>query len=90
MRRQLWTEPETSLRIYTRFIKKVESDEEKEANMYVERTVHAFFDRFPHAVVCPNPVSDIKSMIDGEWMQNHLRNHHARVFCIQKWHGYGT
>lgn len=87
LRKQLWIEPDTSLRIFTRFIKKVESDEEKEANMFVERTVHAFFDRFPHAVMCPYPVNDIKSMIGGEWMQNHLRNHHAAFFVFKNGKG---
>jgi len=87
LRRQLWTEPSTSLRIFTRFIKKVELDEEKKANMFVERTVHSFFERFPHSVMCPYPVQDIKSMIDGEWMQNHLGNHHAAFFVFKNGKG---
>ena len=82
LRKQLWTEPNTSLRIVTRFIRKVENDDEKEANVIVERTVHALFDRFPHSVMCPYPVDDIKSKIDGEWMQNHSRNHHAAFFVF--------
>lgn len=87
LRKQLWTEPNTSLRIVTRFIRKVENDEEKEANMFVERTVHALFDRFPHSVMCPYPVDDIKSVIDGEWMQNHLRNHHSAFFVFKNGKG---
>jgi MEDS: MEthanogen/methylotroph, DcmR Sensory domain len=87
LRRQLWTDPNTSLRIFTRFIKKVDDDEEKEANMFVERTVHTFFEKFPHSVMCPYPVKDIKSAIDGEWMQNHLRNHHAAFFAFKNGKG---
>ena len=87
LRKQLWSEPDSSLRIVTRFIRKVESDEVKEANMFVERTVHAAFDRFPHSVMCPYPVDDIKSMIDGEWMQNHLRNHHAAFLVFKNGKG---
>ena len=37
LRKQLWTEPNTSLRIVTRFIRKVENDEEKEAGQHDRR-----------------------------------------------------
>lgn len=87
LRQQLWREPDSSFRIVTRFIRKVENDEEKEANMFVERTVHAAFDKFPHSVMCPYPVEDIKSIIGGKWMQNHLRHHHAAFFVFKNGKG---
>lgn len=87
LRNQLWTKPDSSFRIVTRFIRKVENDEEREANMFVERTVHAAFDRFPHAVMCPYPVEDIKTMIGGKWMRNHLKNHHAAFLVFKSGKG---
>lgn len=55
--------------------------------MFVERTVHAAFEKFPHSVMCPYPVENIKAMMDSKWMQNHLRNHHAAFFVFKSGKG---
>jgi hypothetical protein len=84
---ELLSKSMSSVRIVSRFIRQVQNDEEKVANMFVERTVHAAFEKYNGSFMCPYPVDDIKSAIEGEWMQNHLRNHHAAIFVFKNGKG---
>jgi hypothetical protein len=83
LRKDIMDRSKTPLRLVSRFIKSVDDEDGKVANMFVERTIHSAFEKYNGSFMCPYPVSDIKSAIEGRWMQNHLRNHHAAIFVFK-------
>jgi hypothetical protein len=83
LRRSIIGESKQPIRIVSRFIRNIESEEDKLANMFVERTVHSSFEKYNGSFMCPYPVSNIQSAIEGAWMQNHLRNHHTAIFIFK-------
>jgi hypothetical protein len=83
LRRSIMAESKPPVRIVSRFIRNIDSEEDKLANMFVERTVHSSFEKYNGSFMCPYPVSNIQSAIKGAWMQNHLRYHHTAIFVFK-------
>jgi MEDS: MEthanogen/methylotroph, DcmR Sensory domain len=69
------------------FIRKIENDQEKVANMFVERTVHKSIKRYYGHLICKYHVDDIQSAMEGNWMQHHLRHHHGVIFVLKRGKG---
>jgi hypothetical protein len=83
LRRSIIGESKRPFRIVSRFICNIESKEDKLANMFVEGTVHSSSEKYNGFFMCPYPVSNIQSAIEGAWMQNLLRNHHTAIFIFK-------
>lgn len=70
-------------------MKNVEGEEDQQANLVDEQTVHSIFEKYQGSVICSYPVKDIKAGMKGAWMQNHLKNHHAVIFILKNGEGLG-
>ncbi|AIF82613.1 MEDS: MEthanogen/methylotroph, DcmR Sensory domain [Candidatus Nitrososphaera evergladensis SR1] len=79
------------IRLVSRFIKEVESEDDARANMLVERTIHSrFFDDYQGGLfMCPYPVDKVPSQVRAEWFLNHMQHHHAAVFAPKYFEGSG-
>jgi hypothetical protein len=76
------------IRLVSRFIRRVESVKDAQANMFVERTIHSnFHDDYPGIFICPYPVDEVPPPVRVEWFLNHMQHHHAAVFAPRSFVG---
>lgn len=76
------------IRLVSRFIREVESEEDARANMLVERAIHSSFE-FPGLFMCPYHIDRVPHPVRVEWFLNHMQNHHAVVFAPRSSEGSG-
>jgi hypothetical protein len=64
-----------------RLIENVNTQEQVEANLTLERLFHSKFDQFNGIVMCHYNVNKNPSNTQGKWIENILKNHHSAI-CV--------
>lgn len=78
------------VRIVSRFIRTVESENDAMANMLAERAIHShFFDNYRGLFMCPYPIGKVPDEVRAEWFLNHMGHHHAAIFAPKSFEGSG-
>jgi hypothetical protein len=73
LRKCIMADSKPPVRFVSRWMKNVEGEEDQQANLVDEQTVHSIFEKYQGSVICSYPVKDIKAGMKGAWMQNHLK-----------------
>lgn len=70
-------------RVVGRALPEVNTVQQIENEMVVERYCHNASSNFPCSVMCTYHVEKIESARRGEWLSNLLQNHHATIFATK-------
>jgi len=90
IRHEVFDGIKTPIRLVSRFIRQIESDDDIKTNMMFERKIQSAFDgyltegffgnfnKFDGSFICPYHISP--NDFHSEWMINHIKNHHDVIF----------
>ena len=90
IRHEVFDGIKTPIRLVSRFIRQIESEDDIKTNMMFERKIQSAFDgnltegffgnfnKFEGSFICPYHISP--SDFHSEWMINHIKNHHDVIF----------
>lgn len=67
-------------RLVGRSIDEIDTKEQIEANLAIERNLHSTFDQFNGLVLCTYDVRKIPGNTKGRWVEEILNNHHSAIF----------
>ena len=72
--------PTKSIRLVIRFIDKLNSKEQIDANLVLEKYYHSKFSRFNGSILCTYDVNNSPANSNPEWLNAIFKNHHSAIF----------
>ncbi|HKR74503.1 MAG TPA: hypothetical protein VJR94_10385 [Candidatus Nitrosocosmicus sp.] len=74
-------------RIVGRLVDKLDSKEQIEANLALEKAFHSKFDKFSGMVLCHYDMCTGPTNTKGKWIQEILKNHHSAICLTESGNG---
>lgn len=68
-------------RVVGRLIDTIDTKEQIDTNLTLEKVFHSKFDQFDGMVMCHYNTSNIPANTKGKWIENILKNHHSAI-CV--------